>query len=148
MNLTTNIVNACNNTFPMFGFNTEMISEVTEENLNSAEEINILIGLSNGAQGNIIISFNKNTALGIISKMMGGMEVNEIDNMGKSALGEMANMVMGTTISSISADSIIELSPPSIATGKDMYIMISNVPSQKLEFILDGKKMYISYAVQ
>lgn len=148
MKLSEKIVESCNSTFPMFGFELEYLNEDSELNLNSTEEVNILIGLSNGAQGNIVISFNQETALNIISTMMGGMEVENIDNMGKSALGEMANMVIGSAISAIAEDNIIDLSPPTIAMGEDMYIMISNTYATKMEFKLADNPMYIAYAVQ
>ncbi|MEJ6949848.1 chemotaxis protein CheX [Natronospora cellulosivora (SeqCode)] len=148
MILTENIVKACNTTFPMFGYNLELLTEDEDSNLNSVEEVNVLIGLSNGTQGNMIISLNKKTALRIISAMMGGMEIKEIDNMGESALGELANILIGSVVSGIATDKQIDLSPPTIATGQDMYIMISNIPAQKLKFKIAEDHLYISYAIQ
>lgn len=148
MNITNEIIKSCNNTLPMFGFEPEFAEEVTEKNLNSAEEVNILIGLSNGAQGNIVISFNKETALEIVSTMMGGIDVEDLGDIGESALGEVSNMLIGTAISSVPSEGIIEISPPTIITGKDMYLMISNVVSQKLSFKLGNSNIYISYVVQ
>ncbi|MFP4662126.1 MAG: chemotaxis protein CheX [Halanaerobiales bacterium] len=148
MNLSEKIIESCNNTFPMFGYELEYLSENTERNLNSTEDVNILIGLSNSVQGNVVISFKMETALNIISAMMGGMEVIEIDDMGKSALGEMANMVMGSAISGLSQDGVIDLSPPTIAIGKDTYIMISNIEANKMHFILADHSMYVAYALQ
>ncbi|MFW6288034.1 MAG: chemotaxis protein CheX, partial [bacterium] len=99
MNLSENIIESCSSTFPMFGYEIEYLLEITEKNLNSGEDVNILIGLSNGIQGNILISFNKEVATDIISAMMGGLVVESIDSMGESALGEMANMLMGSAVS-------------------------------------------------
>ncbi len=148
MNLSEVIIESCSATFPMFGYDLEYLSECSEQNLNSTAEVNILLGLSNGVQGNIVIGFSQETAINIISAMMGGVEVKSIDNMGKSALGEMANMVIGSAISGISQDYVIDLSPPTIAIGKGMYIMISNIAANKIEFKLAGNLLYVAYAVQ
>lgn len=148
MDLTDNIIEACNNTFPIFGFEIEFKEENQVEKLKSSEEVNLLIGLSNGLQGNLVISFSQETALSIISVMMGGMEVSSIDDMGKSALGEMANMIAGSAITGISSEKVIDLSPPTIAIAKYMYIMISNIQSTSLEFQLADKPLYLAYAIE
>ncbi|MFP4016268.1 MAG: chemotaxis protein CheX [Halanaerobiales bacterium] len=148
MNLSEYIIESCSSTFPLFGYSLEFLSESSEENLNSAEEVNVLIGLSNGLQGNIVISFSKAVAMEIISTMMGGMRIENIDSMARSALGEMANMLMGSTVSSTPTELVIELSPPTIVIGNDMYIMISNIPAKKLVFKVASHYLYISYAIQ
>ncbi len=149
MNLSKKIIESCNATFPMFGYDLEFLGESSEVNLNSTEDVNVLIGLSNGAQGNIVISFKRETAFNIISAMMGGSTVVEnIDDMGKSALGELANMLIGSAISGISEDNVIDLSPPTIAMGRNMYIILSNIEATRMEFKLAKDSLYVAYAIQ
>ena len=148
MNISEKIIESCSTNFPMFGYEIEFLSESCEVNLNSTAEVNVLIGLSNGIKGNIVISFNQKTACNIISAMMGGTVVEEVDDMGKSALGEMANMIIGNAVAGLSEDSVIDLSPPTIATGKNMYIMISNIKASKIEFQLEDSLFFVSYALQ
>ncbi|MEJ6950819.1 chemotaxis protein CheX [Natronospora cellulosivora (SeqCode)] len=147
MGISKEIIQACENTLPTFAFSISFVSETREMTLNSSEEVNILIGLSNGLQGNVVISFSRKAALKIISAMMGGMEVGEIDNIGESALGEMVNILMGSAIALL-PDNIIELSPPTIVQGSDIYLMISNIAAQKMEFKIDEESFFIRYAIQ
>ncbi len=147
MNLKKAFVNSCLQTFHMFGFSLEFVKETQESTLNSAEEITILIGLTNGLEGNIAIGLPLEVALQLVSTMLGGVEVAELDEVGKSALGEISNMLVGSTMSSLSVGSIIEFSPPTIAIGDEVFIMISNSPASKLFFRNNEKEFHISYAV-
>lgn len=132
----------------MFGLSCEFLEENREESLSSKNDINILIGLTNGLRGNILISLDSDTSLRIVSAMMGGMTVDALDEMGKSALGEFTNMLSGSVLGKIQSERIIDLSPPTLILGKNLYLMISRVPSEKLEFQVAGKTAYISFSLE
>jgi len=55
----------------------------------------IEVGLTGKILGKALLNIPVPIALEIISKMMYGMEVTEIDELGVSALSELANMIMG-----------------------------------------------------
>ncbi|MCK5706795.1 MAG: chemotaxis protein CheX [Candidatus Aureabacteria bacterium] len=58
-------------------------------------DISGVIGVMGKFVGSISISFPKNIALKVVSNMLGGMEIEGIDDSVKDAIGEVANMVAG-----------------------------------------------------
>ena len=64
-----------------------------KNNSYSSDGVVILIGLTGKISGNVVLSLSKNLALSIASAMMYGMPVNELDEISKSAIAELANMI-------------------------------------------------------
>ena len=92
-----------------------------------SDNVVVLIGLTGKIRGNVIISFNPKLACKIASAMMGGMPVPELDEMAKSAIGELCNMILGTTATILSKNKIeIEITPPTLFVGKNMSFTSSN----------------------
>lgn len=84
-------------------------------------EVVITIGVTGDLSGNIMFNFSEETGKIIASKMMMGMEVKEFDDMAKSAISELANMVAGNSTMYFSNIGVkIDITPPSLYTGKDM----------------------------
>jgi len=63
----------------------------------ASDNIVILVGLTGKIRGQAIFSMNKNVALTAASGMMGGLNLTELDEMSKSALSELTNMILGNT---------------------------------------------------
>lgn len=81
----------------------------------------ILIGLTGQISGNVVISLSKNLACKIASAMMFGMPVPELDEMAKSAIAELCNMILGHTANIFSnANMNIDITPPTVLTGENM----------------------------
>lgn len=57
-------------------------------------ELSVVIGVTGHMNGKVIIDLEKRNCLKIVSKMMGGMEI-EFNDIAKSAIGELVNMIMG-----------------------------------------------------
>lgn len=148
MDLKSSIIEAITELFQMFGLNSYFEEEVYEKHQFLGEQVNILIGLTEGIKGNIIIGFKKSTASQVVSAMMGGAEVNELDFMAKSALGELANMALGSAIMKLKSDKVISLSPPTVAVGEDMSLTISGNNSTKLIFNLNEELFNIVVATE
>ncbi|MEI8389830.1 MAG: chemotaxis protein CheX [bacterium] len=141
---------ACTEILPMFGLEHKFMCELPEKSLNSCEEINILIGLTHGITGSMVVGLTKDSALKIVSGMMGGAEVPELDMMAKSALSEFMNILGGSTVGKIAAEinELVDISTPTIVTGKKMFLMISRAPSKKLFFKLGETKFNIAYCIE
>ena len=72
-------------------------------------------------KGQVIIAFNKTVACDIASKMM-MMPVTELDEMAKSAIGELGNMIMGNTATIFSTKGIgIDITPPTVGNGTMVF---------------------------
>jgi len=76
--------------------------------------IDIAIGIIGDLQGKVIYYFPKETSLEMV-KIMSGMEFSEIDDFVTSALGEIANIISGNVMSTLSVQKIsCDILPPHI----------------------------------
>lgn len=97
-------------------------------------DITAVVGMVGQVRGNIAYSMAEDTANKIVSAMMMGMPVEELDAMGRSALGEFSNMVTGNASTLLSNSGVqVDITPPSIIFGKDVYFIISSVETLKIE---------------
>lgn len=147
MKLKEALVEAAMEISQMFGLNIVFQDEIEETHQLKAEQINVIMGLTDGLKGNVILGFKEDAALQVVSSMMGGMEVKELDFMAKSALGEFANMTVGTALMKIQNESIVNLSPPTAVSGRDMSLTLSGTESIKLLFKLNEKSFNMIYSI-
>ncbi|NLK62989.1 MAG: chemotaxis protein CheX [Fusobacteria bacterium] len=127
------------NTLNQFGVtNIKKGAVKKKERLESDYEVNVVVGIVGDVKGNVTYNFSVETAKNIATTMMMGMEVTTIDEMAKSAISEMANMITG------GASGIYEtmkketdISPPTLIIGQDIKIWISQVETLSIEFSTD-----------
>lgn len=112
------------------------ISNSTIGNLEKKErtqvtlDVTAVIGLVGDIRGNVAYSLSKETAEKIVEKMMPGVPFNEFDRMARSAIGELSNMITGMASISLSEMGVnIDISPPSIIIGEEIYFIISPIQS-------------------
>lgn len=85
--------------------------------------IAVIVGLTGKIRGQVVISMTETSACDIASAMMGGMPVAQMDDLAKSAISELGNMIMGNTATLLSSRGIgIEITPPSLLMGERMMI--------------------------
>lgn len=137
MEIKSAIVEAVVEMFQMFGLSVLLKEDTFENHQFPGEYISVLIGLTEALKGNVIMGFNKSTACSIVSAMMGGVNITELDFMAQSALGEFANMTLGSAIVKLKPDKVINLSPPTVAIAEDISLTVSSNNSNKLIFQLD-----------
>lgn len=93
-----------------------------------SNSIVIIIGVTGKIRGQIIFEMDKKTALKLTSAMMGGSEVGNLDEVAKSAISELTNMIIGNTATILYNKGIkIEITPPSILVGQKMQISLDKV---------------------
>ncbi|NLP29139.1 MAG: chemotaxis protein CheX [Clostridia bacterium] len=94
-----------------------------KNNSYSGDGVVILIGLTGKISGNVVLSLSKKLALTISSAMMFGMPVNELDEMSKSAIAELANMILGHTANIFFQNHMnIDITPPTVLTGENIQL--------------------------
>lgn len=98
-------------------------------------------------KGNIVYNFSEDTAKLIASTLMGGFEVNEFDEIAKSAVSEMSNML--TANSSIGLSNIginVDISVPTLAYGSNVSVEMSEESVIEIIFDMDGHdfRVYLS----
>jgi chemotaxis protein CheX len=78
----------------------------------------IVIGVVGEIKGQIYFEMGYDTAKSIASVMMGGMQVDDLSDIAKSAISELGNMIMGNASTIFSQNSIaIDITPPTLLTG-------------------------------
>ncbi|MGN0505470.1 MAG: chemotaxis protein CheX [Lachnospiraceae bacterium] len=84
----------------------------------NGEPLFIMLGVTGEITGQVLIVMDNDVAKDIASRMMMGMPVNEIDDMARSALSELGNMVMGNAATILSNNNtMIDITPPTLMTG-------------------------------
>ncbi len=86
-----------------------------------------VLGFVGDIEGNMIYSFNENTALQIVSRMM-GMEYGQLDELALSALGELGNMTTGALAMNLEKIGYkTDITPPTVITGKEIKVSVEGV---------------------
>ncbi len=99
-------------------------------------DITAVIGVVGQLRGNIAYSMSTDTAKRIVSAMMMGMPVDQLDEMGRSAIGEFANMVTGNASILLSSNGLeVDITPPSIIFGRDIFFIISSVETISIDMV-------------
>ena len=107
-----------------------------KSSLSSARDVNVIIGLEDGLKGSATYSMSYKTAQNIVSQMMGGMFVTEINDIVKSGICEFVNMVSAHAITLYTHENInIDNTPPTLIHGNSVFTMLSRVETIMLELI-------------
>ena len=134
---------ALKETLSMFGFFVEHNMTIASETLSSSSDLNVVLGFTGDARGSIVIALPKKTASAISAIMVGSEEINL---MAKSAFAELSNMIAGAAISKSSR--FMNLTPPSVVAGENIFLMISKVKAMNMEFSLNGSPITVAYAME
>lgn len=77
--------------------------------------VSAIVCIKGGIQGNIALSMSQDTAKNLASTMMMGMNVTVIDEIAKSAIGELAGMIAGAVSTMmVSLGVSLQISPPTV----------------------------------
>lgn len=88
----------------------------------------IVVGITGQIQGQAVISMTLDLAKTVASKMMMGMPVPELDEMSKSAISELGNMIMGNAATLLFNEEInVDITPPSLMVGDGITISSSTM---------------------
>lgn len=88
------------------------------------KDVTITVGITGDVKGNIIINFDKETAMSIASRMMGGFEVTELNEITTSAVSELCNMIAGQSgIHFNELKKNIDITPPIIQINNENSIL-------------------------
>ena len=147
MDLKEIIIQTVNEVFPTFALNPQFQTQKEEPYLTSTEQVNILMGFSNHIKGTLVLALNKSLALHIASAMM-KKELTAFDDVSKSSLAEILNMIVGNTFGKVNPEIITCLSPPTLVTGNNIFLIISRLKSEKLLFQLNEGIFSIAYCIE
>lgn len=90
--------------------------------------VSVIVGVIGEVKGQIIYSLSEDTAKNIASAMMMGMPVDAFDEMAKSAISELSNMITGNASTALASQGLeIDISPPTLVTGNNVMITTGTV---------------------
>lgn len=97
------------------------------DNTISGSDLVVIIGLTGEIRGQVMFTMNTSTAVNIAKKMTFNEDLKELDEMGESAISEMANMISGSTAMIMYSQGLItDITPPSICRGSKMILSSAN----------------------
>lgn len=91
-------------------------------------DVTVVIGLARDVEGALILSLTRETALRYVSHVMGAA-TDELDQMGQSGIGELANVIAGRAgvrLATKGHDMVIM--PPTILLGRGAVISTLRLP--------------------
>lgn len=117
------IVSGCKDVFStMLMVDLECEEVVVQEKVKIGSNITSMIGLGGGLKGLLAVHCPSSVAKGVTSSFL-GMDVEEMDDDVKDAIGEIANMVAGNLkISFAKRDVNVELAIPTTIVGDSFYV--------------------------
>ncbi|AUG58327.1 chemotaxis protein CheX [Acetivibrio saccincola] len=115
----------------------------------ASDNILIIVGLTGKIRGQAVFAMNQYVALDIASSMMGGIETVELDEMSKSAISELANMILGNAATILYNRGIgVEITPPTFLMGENMQISNAKMKTICIPLLLgDNKQMQIDVSI-
>ena len=79
----------------------------------TTDDVTAIIGVSGRLEGNVLYGFGDETAKAVVSRMLGEEVSSVSDELGLSAIGEMANMITGNAATRLSSIGYpCNISPP------------------------------------
>lgn len=95
----------------------------------TTKPLTIIIGISGDLSGNVFISLDNETAKKLASSMAGGFVFEEVDELCKSAIGEMGNIILGNICTAFAEKGKkIDITPPVIIEGENMKLSTKYSP--------------------
>jgi chemotaxis protein CheX len=101
----------------------------------TTDEITALVGVTGKVSGMVLYSMSQETALGLVSRMM-GQQFDEFDALAQSGIGEVGNVITGRAGVLLSeAGFPSNITPPALVVGKGT--MVTTLDLNRLVFPLE-----------
>jgi len=113
----------------------------------TGSDVNTIIGVTGQLEGQVIYTFEEKVAVRIASALI-GETVDGLDDMAKSAVAELTNVMTGNAAISLSENGYsCVLTPPTLLTRKDL-IVTTFTPVLNIPFITDFGTVTVHVALR
>ena len=130
-----------------FGMNVMRDSLALQQGPLRGADVNTIIGVTGQLEGQVIYTFDERVALRIASALM-GEAVEELDELAKSAVAELGNIITGNAAIGLSENGYnCILTPPTLLTGKEL-IVTTFTPVLNIPFSTDFGSVTIHVALR
>lgn len=114
----------------------------------TSEGVASVVGLTGKIRGQVVLCMSVESAKHIASVMMMGTEVKELDEIAKSAISELSNMILGNTSTIYYNKGIsVDITPPTLFMGENLKISSTKLTTICVPLIVDKNstiEFYIS----
>ncbi len=115
-----------------FGMNVMRDSLAIHQGPLTGADVNTIIGVTGQLEGQVIYTFDERVAVRIASALM-GEPVESLDELAKSAVAELGNIITGNAAIGLSENGYdCVLTPPTLLTGKELIVTtfspVLNIP--------------------
>ncbi len=115
----------------------------------TTDEIVIMLGITGEIKGQAALSMSTEIAKSVASQMMMGMPVEEIDDMAKSALSELGNMIMGNSATLLFNNGIhTDITPPSLVRGQVLELSAPNLETVCVPLIAETGTIHFDIGIK
>ncbi|MGE5620285.1 MAG: chemotaxis protein CheX [Sphingomonadaceae bacterium] len=91
------------------------------------QDVTALVGVTGELRGMVIFGLSKETALALVSHMM-GQEFRELDAVAESGIAELGNVVVGSAVTSLAEFGYkCGITPPAVVLGSNTVISTPNL---------------------
>jgi chemotaxis protein CheX len=91
------------------------VGKVGLKTIDNGDYLLLKIGILGQFQGDVVFCFPREVAIKIVSSMMGGYPIAEFDDMCRSAISELGNMISGNASTILYNDGIVvDITPPKL----------------------------------
>ncbi len=109
----------------------------------------IIVGIVGSIKGNVVYYLEMEDAKKIASTMMMGMPVTEFDEMSRSALSELTNMLTANAATCFSSIDIpIDISTPTLLHGDNISVKMSSSQVLCIQLLADGIPIEVNVAFE
>lgn len=87
----------------------------------------VMMGITGELQGQVILAMEESIACDIAQRMMMGMPVPELNDMARSALGELMNMTMGNAMTTFFNKGLkLDITPPTMFISQSLNLSVGD----------------------
>jgi chemotaxis protein CheX len=129
-------------------------AEITKEDLYLKETtqpilgVAVLVGLAGGVRGRVLFDMTEETAMAL-SGAMNGEDCNAFDELARSTICELANLISGRAITKLHGLGFtFHISPPTIFTGDNMEITSPSIEAFIVPLATPFGKLEINVAIK
>lgn len=138
------------NVMPQLGFtNIEKKSLSVKGRTIQSIGVMLIVGLIGDIKGNVAYGIDIESAKKIASTMMMGMPVTELDDMAKSAISELSNMVTANASTNLSnMGTNVNISTPTLMVGTEFEAKMNTDKVLCVELLVDGNLIQVNIAFE
>lgn len=143
-------LNAVSGIMPQIGFSSVERKGVSlHKETIQADGVVMTLGIIGDKKGNVVYNLDMESAKKVASTMMMGMPVDELNDMAKSALSELSNMLTANSSINFSNEGILlDISVPTLLCGEDIRVNMKKDQVVCVDFDIDGILMKVFVAME